>query len=151
MLKKLNWGHGVAIALGSFIIFILFLIFVYSSGMKNSELISDDYYQDELTYQQVIDAKNNAETLSQKPSYSQDKNGITIVFPQSVSVDDSKVNFTLFRTDDGNLDVKKEITLDGRKQFTIPSKVLSAGSYTLKVSWKENKKPYQLDYDVQWK
>ena len=68
-----------------------------------------------------------------------------------VSVDDSKVNFTLFRTDDGNLDVKKEITLDGSKQFTIPSKVLSAGSYTLKVSWKENKKPYQLDYDVQWK
>lgn len=151
MLKKLNWGHGVAIALGSFIIFILFLIFVYSSGMKNSELISDDYYQDELIYQQVIDAKNNAETLVQKPAYSQDKNGITIVFPQSVSVDDSKVNFTLFRTDDGNLDVKKEITLDGSKQFTIPSKVLSAGSYTLKVSWKENKKPYQLDYDVQWK
>lgn len=151
MLKKLNWGHGVAIALGSFIIFILFLIFVYSSGMKNSELISDDYYQDELIYQRVIDAKNNAETLVQKPAYSQDKNGITIVFPQSVSVDDSKVNFTLFRTDDGNLDVKKEITLDGSKQFTIPSKVLSAGSYTLKVSWKENKKPYQLDYDVQWK
>ncbi len=151
MLQKLNWGHGVAIALGSFIIFILFLIFVFSNGMKNSELISNDYYQDELTYQQVIDAKNNAETLVQKPAYSQDKNGITIVFPQSINVDDSKVNFTLFRTDDGNLDVKKEITLDGTKQFTIPSKVLSIGSYTLKISWKENKKPYQLDYDVQWK
>jgi len=151
MLKKLNWGHGVAIALGSFIVFILFLIFVFSHGMKNSELISNDYYQDELTYQQVIDAKNNAETLVQKPAYSQDKNGITIVFPQSISVDDSKVNFTLFRTDDGNLDVKKEIVLDGSKQFTIPSKVLSAGSYTLKIKWKENKKPYQLDYDVQWK
>ncbi len=151
MLKKLNWGHGVAIALGSFIVFILFLIFVFSNGMKNSELISNDYYQDELTYQQVIDAKNNAETLVQKPAYSQDKNGITIVFPETISVDDSKVNFTLFRTDDGNLDVKKEITLDGTKKFTIPSKVLSMGSYTLKITWKENKKPYQLDYDVQWK
>lgn len=151
MLKKLNWGHGVAIALGSFIVFILFLIFVFSNGMKNSELISNDYYQDELTYQHVIDAKNNAETLVQKPAYSQDKNGITIVFPETISVDDSKVNFTLFRTDDGNLDVKKEITLDGTKKFTIPSKVLSMGSYTLKITWKENKKPYQLDYDVQWK
>ena len=41
--------------------FILFLIFVFSHGMKNSELISDNYYQDELTYQDVIDAKTNAD------------------------------------------------------------------------------------------
>ena len=151
MLKKLTWGHGVAIALGSFIIFILFMIFVFSRGMQNSELVSDDYYHDELMYQEVITAKTNADTLPQKPSYQQKPEGIVITFPSTIVPDQSKVNFVLFRTDDGNLDVKKEMTLDSAHKFVIPSSVLSAGSYTLKVSWQQNKKPYQLDYDLQWK
>ena len=57
MLKKFTWGHGVALALGLFIIFILSMIFYFTSTWKNSELITDDYYEAELAYQDVIDAK----------------------------------------------------------------------------------------------
>lgn len=151
MFKKFSWGHGVVLALGSFMAFILFMIFVFSNGMKNSELISDDYYQDELVYQEVIDAKNNADLLTEKPSYSQSAEGILISFPANIAPKDGKTNFELFRTDDSNLDVKKELTLDNKNQFQIPEKVLAKGSYTLKLKWKSNNKPYQIDYDVQWK
>ncbi len=150
MFKNISWGHGVVLALGSFIAFILFLIFVFSNGMQNSELVSDNYYQDELTYQDVIDAKTNAEDLPEKPVYQQTGEGITITFPQSAVPDDQQVNFDLFRTDDSNLDVHKKISLNSQQKFTIPSKVIVAGSYTLKLKWQKNKKPYQVDYDVLW-
>lgn len=150
MFKKFSWGHGVVLALGSFIAFILFLIFVFSHGMKNSELISDNYYQDELTYQDVIDAKTNADELADKPSFSQTPSGITITFPSGTVPDNQEVDFDLFRTDDSNLDVHKKIELNSQKKFTIPSKVIVAGSYTLKLKWQQNKKPYQVDYDVVW-
>lgn len=150
MFKNFSWGHGVVLALGSFIAFILFLIFVFSRGMQNSELISDNYYQDELTYQEVIDAKNNADQLPEKPLYQRTGEGITITFPNSAAPDDQQVDFDLFRTDDSNLDVQKKISLNSQKKFTIPKQVIVAGSYTLKLKWQKNKKPYQVDYDVLW-
>ncbi len=151
MFKNFSWGHGVIVALGLFMSFILFMIFVYSNGMQNSELISDSYYEDELAYQEIIDAKNNADLLSEKPVYIQNASGITLTIPQNVKPENSNVHFELFRTDDSNLDVKKDITLDGKNQFQIPAKVIFPGSYTLKVKWENNKKPYQVDYDIQWK
>lgn len=151
MFKKFSWGHGVIVALGLFMSFILFMIFVYSNGMKNSELISDSYYEDELAYQEIIDAKNNADLLTEKPVYQQNASGIIVTIPQNIKPENSKVYFELFRTDDSNLDVKKDVTLDARNQFKIPGTVIFPGSYTLKIKWQNNKKPYQIDYDVQWK
>lgn len=151
MFKKFTWGHGVVIALGSFIAFILFMILVFPNGQQNSDLVSKNYYEDELAYQEVIDAKNNAAELTEKPVYSQFSEGIKITFPTSEIPDGKKVDFELFRTDDSNLDVKKEILLDRTNSIFIPEKVISKGSYTLKIKWVKNKKTYQIDYDVLWK
>ena len=151
MFKKFNWGHGIILALGSFIAFILFMIFVFSNGQQTAEMVSDDYYADELNYQEVIDAKKNADLLRDSLQYQQLANGIKINFPASISPEEGKVHFDLYRTNDANLDVKKDLNLDAQKSFTVPKQVLSPGSYTLKVKWSQNKKPYQIDYDVQWK
>lgn len=61
-MKKFTWGHGIAIALGSFMLFILGIIFfgaqmLFPDGNDNSDLVSDNYYENELAYQEVIDAK----------------------------------------------------------------------------------------------
>lgn len=151
MLKKFNWGHGIVLALGLFIAFILFMIFIFPNGKQNSELVSDNYYEDELQYQQVIDSKKNADALPVKPQYSQLPQGIKISFPAEIKPDNATVSFTLFRTDDKNLDVKKDLQLNADGTLLIPRKVLAAGSYTLKIRWKENKKPFEIDYDLLWK
>ncbi len=149
-MKNLNWGHGLAIALGCFILFILFLIFIFPMGKQNADMISNNYYEEELQYQNIIDAKNNAAKLEKTPEYKATSEGILISFPETIKVDGNTANFILFRTNDSNLDVKKEITLQ-HNVFLIPKKVISAGSYTLKLKWTENKKPYQIDYDILWK
>lgn len=148
---KFHWGHGIIIALASFILFILFMIFIFPNGKQNSELIADDYYEQELQYQNVIDAKKNAQKLTEKPAYSQDANGIKITFPSSINNSNTKVHFYLYRTEDYNLDIKKDISLEQDNSFTIPSNILRKGSYTLKLYWTTNKIPYQIDYDVTWK
>lgn len=151
MFKKFNWGHGVVLALASFIIFILLMILIFPHGQQNAEVISDHYYEDELAYQDVINAKNNADQLIAKPVFTQNIQGITVSFPPEIKPNDGKANFLLFRTNDSNLDVKKDVELSSFHSFTIPAKILAAGSYTLKVKWTTDKKPYQVDYDVLWK
>ena len=69
------------------------------------------------------------------------RQGMKIQFPVNLVADNKKVNFELFRTDDANLDVKKELHLDNQNSILIPEKVIKKGSYTLKVKWSQNKKP----------
>lgn len=150
MLKKITWMHGVVFALAGFIIFILSMIFLFTKDWQNAELVSDNYYEEELAYQEVIDAKTNADNLPEKPVYIQSSEGIRLQFPQSHSVEGKRVNCHLFRTNDAKLDVRKDLFLDATHQLLIPAKVLVPGSYTLKIKWESQGKYYQIDYIVLW-
>ncbi|QOR73041.1 FixH family protein [Cruoricaptor ignavus] len=150
MFKRFHWGHGIIAALASFIIFILGMIFLFPIGKQNAEMVSDNYYEEELVYQNVIDAKNRADGLAEKPEYSQDKGGITIRFPESINNSNSKFSFNLFRTDDRRYDVNAKIKLDKNNSVYLPAKILKPGSYTLKMLWTKDALDYQIDYDVLW-
>ncbi len=150
MFKKFTWGHGVIVALGSFIAFILFMIFMFPNGQQNSEMITENYYEEELDYQNVIDAKNNADLLAEKPQYVQDASGIKVVFPKEISNANAKFSIDLHRADDQKLDVKREMTLDGSNAVFIPAKVLVKGNYVLRTHWTKDNKKYQIDYDLVW-
>ena len=150
MFKKFSWGHGIVIALGSFIAFILFMIFLFPNGQQNSEMITENYYEEELAYQKVIDAKNNADLLPEKPKYNQDQSGIKVIFPEDINNENSKFTIDLHRADDQKLDVKREITLDAKNTLFIPANILVKGNYVLRTMWTTNNKNFQIDYDLVW-
>lgn len=150
-MKKFTWAHGIIAAMLAFIIFILGMIFFFARDWQNAEMISDNYYEEELVYQKVIDAKQRVNALKEKPKYIQTEKGITIVFPQTVNNANSSFYFNLFRTDDQRFDVKKDFRLEFGNSFTIPGEILLKGHYTLKVHWVQNAQEYQIDYDVLWK
>ncbi len=150
-MKKFTWGHGVVLALGLFISFILYLIFIFPIGKQNSELVTESYYEDELEYQKVIDAKKGADQLTKKPLFAQLPYGIRIVFPKEILDDQSKIKYFLYRTNDKTQDRTNKVTLDNNNSFLIPKTELITGSYTLKIMWTFGKKDYQVDYDVVWK
>lgn len=150
-MKNITWAHGIIFALAAFMIFILSMLFLFPNGQQNSELVTEDYYEEELAYQQVIDAKNAADTLKLKPQYIQNPAGITIKFPENINNNNAKFSYVLNRTDDQNLDLKKTVILDATNTFTIPKSVLVNGNYTLRMSWTKNNTEYRMDYDVIWK
>lgn len=150
MFKKFTWGHGIVLALGSFMIFILSLIFIFSRGWQNSELITDNYYEEELAYQNVIDAKNNADALQEKPQYSQNAAGIKVSFPKEINNGNTNFKIDLHRADDQRLDVIREMQLDGSGALFVPASVLVKGNYVLRVHWTKDNKNYQMDYDLVW-
>ncbi|MBB4807998.1 nitrogen fixation protein FixH [Chryseobacterium defluvii] len=150
-MKNFSWGHGIVIALFAFIIFILSMLFLFPAGQKNSEMVTDNYYEEELQYQNVIDAKKRADNLQEKPVYNQSAGGIKIAFPKEYNNANTTVKFVLNRTDDQNLDIKKTVQLDAQQSFLIPAQVLKKGNYTLRLMWAKDKTDYRMDYDVIWK
>lgn len=150
-MKNFNWGHGVVLALGCFIVFILSMVIFFPMGKDNAEMVTENYYEEELLYQNVIDAKNRADTLQIKPAYSQNKKKIKVTFPKHINNKNSTFKFELKRTNDKNLDIKKVTELDHNNSIIIPESVLKHGNYILKLSWTKDKHEYQIDYDVIWK
>lgn len=150
-MKKFTWGHGIALALACFIGFILYLIFIFPIGKQTSDLVSDNYYQDELEYQKVIDAKKNADQLSQKPFFAQLPYGIRIAFPKETIDAGQQVHYELYSINDKEKDKKQNVNLDNNNSFLVPKEMLSTGSYTLKVRWKKSDIDYQVDYELVWK
>ncbi len=149
-MKKFTWGHGIVLALLSFIGFILYMIFVFSHGQQNSELITDNYYEEELAFQDVIDAKNNADKLENRPTYEQNEHQIAVVFPKEFNNENTSFSIDLHRSEDQKLDVKREMKLDAYNRIVIPAKVLRKGNYVLRMKWTKAKTNYQIDYDLVW-
>lgn len=150
-MKKFTWGHGMVLALLSFILFILYLIFIFPIGQQNSELVTEDYYEEELEYQKVIDAKKNADALPKKPLFAQLPYGVRIAFPEEIMEANMQVQYQLYSTHDRNKDRTGTTVLDSSRSFLIPKAAFSTGSYTLKLRWTLGNKPYQVDYNLVWK
>lgn len=122
----MNWGKGIIIAMAAFIGFILVLAITL---MRHKvDLVNEDYYLQEIHYQDEIDAQELGFELSQAQVQVQ---------PPFLSVhihDDwntKQVELHLTRPNDQRLD--KSYTIVGTKTFLIPIDDLEAGNYTLRL------------------
>ncbi|MBW7914094.1 MAG: FixH family protein [Taibaiella sp.] len=59
---KFGWGSRIALLYGGFVVLIAAL--VTGSMRQDFDLVADDYYQQEIAYQNVLDAGKNQSALS---------------------------------------------------------------------------------------
>ena len=137
---KLNWGHYIAIAMFSFMIFISY--FVYNTFTKPSHdhhLVSEQYYMDELNYQQEIDAVDNAKKLTKDVKLSKTNKGLLISFPKDIN--NITGNIEIKRPSDVKLDIKIPIELINNTML-IPDSKLVLGMYRVRIKWNANNTKY---------
>lgn len=145
MKLRLNWGWGIFIAMLCFMIFIL--SFVYKSIAMDEyqhELVSEDYYKDELLYQEEIDKMNNAHTLANNLELTNSEKGILISFPKDIDQEAIKGSIYFQRLSNAKLDFTENIKLVDHNQL-IPVEKLVSGKWIIKIDWQvgENKYLYK--------
>lgn len=132
----INWGHKITIVL---ILFgVLMTTLVYKSIQTDYQLVSKDYYKDELKYQQVIDGSNNATTLSSQLKILQNEKGITISFPAEMKNKTITGEYWFYCSYEDDNDRRLEINTGADAMQLIPVEQLAAATYTVKTSWKAN-------------
>lgn len=139
---RLNWGWGIFIAMLAFMIFIL--SFVYKSIAMDEyqhELVSEDYYRDELHYQEEIDKLNNAKALSKNIRLNNSKEGILISFPDDIEQGVIEGTIYFQRLSNEKLDFKEKIELTEYQQL-IPAEKLVSGKWIVKIDWKIEEEEY---------
>ncbi|MBV1923189.1 MAG: FixH family protein [Flavobacteriaceae bacterium] len=137
---KINWGTGIVIGFVIFIGFILFLVITMVNS-SHHDLVTKDYYQDELQYQDEIDAEENANELSIKVQSKRTSEGYLLMFPENLDANKIKGNVFLYRPSNKQLDFDLPIVLS-ESNLLIPDKRLLEGRWNINVKWEYEGKPY---------
>ena len=137
----MNWGHGIAIFFTCFVGFILFL--VVRSFQENVDLVTEDYYQQELEYQHKIEKIQNSDALETGVRITSAEGKLALQFPQMGAPVSGEVQ--LFRPSDARFDTLSALALDGENIQHIATSTLPAGFYRIKINWKAGDKEYYTE------
>ncbi len=132
---KINWGTGIVIAFVAFISFILFFVFkMVTDDNANHALVRSDYYEQELVYQDQIDAEKRANKLSYPIEVKRLDEGLLIVFPTDQEPSKIEGTISLYRPSNTSLDLNIPIKTD-QSELLISNETLVAGRWDISIEW----------------
>ena len=114
---------------------------------NNGDLVTDDYYAEELVYQDVIDSKARAEMLEGDVEITSRLGEIGIKLPEGMNVKSVKGELFLYRQDDKQKDTR--FTFEGNKtEFPFVSERIVKGRWKAKLSWAAEGKDYYHEENI---
>jgi hypothetical protein len=140
---KWNWGTGVVVAMVLFMIFILQFVYRASVVDKyNHHLVTEDYYGEEIHYQQEIDKENKGKSLAQNIQIIHNGNGLTVLFPENIPENDISGTISFKRLSNENLDFILPISELKDHKIIIGDDKLVQGKWQIKIDWSDGKESY---------
>ena len=139
---KISWPTGIIIAIIAFMVFILSFVYkVTFMEEYDHHLVSEDYYMDELNYQQEIDKLNNASVLEEDIALEKVDNGLLINFPSKFDPSQITGLITFKRLSNIKMDFKIPIKLQSSK-YLLSDAILVEGRWDVKIEWTINNTTY---------
>lgn len=137
---KISWGIKIAVLYTSFVGLIIIMVFL--SLRQKIDLVSEDYYNKELLYQNKIDELKNAGALSSEITHSFSSSTLDLQFPEEFKTQKTAGEILFFKPSDASKDFKTNLELNENAQQSIEMNKLSKGMYKMQISWKDDKKTY---------
>lgn len=139
---KLSWGYKITFV---YVIFVAGIgLLVFKASREKFDLVTKDYYDEELKYQQVIDQAANTAKLSTPLIVEKSASELSISFPTEMKNKKKIIDFYLYYPADAKRDFRKSIKLDDNA-FTQSLPAAMKGKYELKLSWEVDGVKYYFE------
>jgi hypothetical protein len=136
---KISWGYRIAAVYILFVIGILYL--VYRANNEDFDLVTEDYYGEELKYQTVIDQKDRMARLSAPPSVEVSGGKLLVTFPAEFDNAVTEGELYLYCPSDDRNDLRRTFSINnGAFALQLPPAI--QGLYDIKLTWKSGGKTY---------
>jgi nitrogen fixation protein FixH len=139
-MKGFNWGWKIFIVYGGFVAFMLFL--VYKTSKVNIDLVTKDYYAQELEFQTHLDASKRSNELTEKLSWQVGKEQIFFQLPSGFETMKVSGNILFYCPSEANNDYSLAFTPDASGLFVASVKELKHGAYKIKINWSADGEAY---------
>jgi nitrogen fixation protein FixH len=136
----MNWSIRITILYLGFVALILTLVFVSSSNKE--ELVASNYYEQELKFQDQIDAMNNANQLTESVQHQITADAVLFSVPKEFITKDFSGQVTFYCPSDSKKDASFKMKLNSQGEFTVLKNKIQHGIYKLKIGWQANQKHY---------
>jgi hypothetical protein len=137
---KLNWGLKITILYSGFVMLIITMVSMAMS--QKVDLVSKDYYEQELRYQDKIDKTNRTHSLSEPMTWQVNPDGLLLKFPKQFEGQSIKGTIYFFRPSDERMDKKIDIAVDTSLIFHVSTDQLQKGLYKMQIDWSVNNQEY---------
>ncbi|MBN8852017.1 MAG: hypothetical protein BGO55_26295 [Sphingobacteriales bacterium 50-39] len=140
---RLNWGTLLILVFLAFGGMISYM--VYRCMQTPVDLVATEYYKDELSYQQVIDARQRADSLSGKVDIRQDGAGLTLYMPKEMEHEALTGSIQLYCPSDAGKDRRFALHVDDAGRQNIGMDQVRPGRYTVRVQWQGRGEQYYVE------
>jgi len=131
---KISWGTGIWALYGLFVSMILTLV-----GMSLSQkidLVTDNYYEEELLYQGRIDKVAHSKQLAVPLKWEIVNKGVQVQYPADLKDISGTIHF--YCPSDNRKDFKVQIQTNGVNGQFISTQKAAAGRYKIQIDWQAN-------------
>lgn len=145
---KISWGTAIVMAIISFIAFIMFFVItMMTDDAYSHDLVVEEYYKTELTFQEQLDKTQNATLLSENITLKRTSEGVVITFPQELEFSKIEGNVFLYRPSNKQLDSEIPLSLSTH-QLLVPDKSLLGGRWNIIIDWEYQGEKYYFKEDI---
>lgn len=140
---KISWGIKIIL---SFVIFAAgIIIMVAISISKSTDLVSENYYEQEIKYQDQIDLLKNSREIEKIISLTYADNLITI---KSAGKKGLKGEMHFYRTSNAAKDFKIDFSPDEKGMQTLTASNLDKGLWKVKMSLKDSSSKFFVEKSI---
>ena len=143
----MNWGKGIIVAFICF--FAVIFTMAYVSMNTEFSLVADDYYEQELAYEDQIDRIRNVNSLLEKPEFSIDRTGlkVEIQFPQTIAEELKEGQVKFYRSSSARFDQELILELNADGKFVKDISAMITGAWKIQLFWSDGDKEYYKEID----
>jgi len=138
----MTWGTKLLLAFAAFAL--LMSTLVYKCMHQNFELVSKDYYTDELRYQDKIDGMNNASQIG-KVYIKENNEKVSIQMPREIEGLAIKGNALFYCNADSKNDRNIPLNVTDGGLMLIDKSRLAKAAYRVKLTWQTGKEHYYTE------
>jgi hypothetical protein len=136
----MSWGTKIAVLYIGFVAMIVLLI--ARTTRENVDLVTEDYYQQELQYQDRIDQRTAATASGMQPEVTITGSHIEITFPGNTAGKSCTGTIQFYRPSDAAKDFTVPVATDSNRVQLVDLSLLEQGLYQLKFAWTSDQQYY---------
>lgn len=146
MKKIFHAGNLVLMGFGAMVLFMCYL--VYQCTQNPSVMVTQKYYEQELTFQDKIDATYNGSTIDEFLKFQKNDQDLCFIINDSVNNTIEHLSVDFYNMADDTKDKNMGLTknLDGK--YVIPLEKGDHGNYKIKFNFNTSDKKYYKEYSV---
>jgi hypothetical protein len=146
--KKSRWGIGIAVVYGVFMLAVIAV--VIASRFQQADLVSHDYYDKEIKYQDQIDKvkRTQAGGYQLAIELAKGSDALQLRFPEGLASGKISGNLKLFRPSNASLDRNFVLASENAAPQEIACGKLARGLWKIQVDWQLDTLQYYHEQEL---